>query len=151
MMVWMISIERTWSSLICLGRDYHRSQTSESSKSGSVMEARQSLAASSHFVVRDFRVPSQSSSGGFVQPDERDVASKYGFHFDGMKRPRTTRYRHRKKQLVMGQGFLLINRTCLQTSDVGKGFQFFHTPSLSTVVVRVKRVSLVDITIERAT
>lgn len=75
-------------------------------------------------------------------------ASKTVFQSEGMKRPRCTGYRHRKKQVIMGRDFLLVNRACLHNSNVGKGFQFFHTPSLSTAVVRVKKVSLVDITVE---
>lgn len=74
------------------------------------------------------------------------MAGKTVFQSKGMKRPRCTGYRHRKKQVIMRRDFLLVNRTCLHNSDVGKGFQFFHAP-ISTVLVRVK-VSLVDITVE---
>lgn len=45
---------------------------------------------------------------------------------------------HHKKKVIMGRNFLLVSRDCLRESKFGRRFQFFHKPSLSSVVVKVQ-------------
>lgn len=55
-----------------------------------------------------------------------------------VKRPRFPVNGHCKKKVIMGRNFLLVSRDCLRELKIGRRFQFFHKPSLSTVAVNVQ-------------